>query len=140
MRNERINKILECFNVIDAEMIRKELRQKHITHPIRILAAIMMNAACGTFTPVNGEAINRAMQRIGSSAPVLADDVYAIVDKYGNLLSDFVINGNGCVVTANMPEADKVRFARIDRFLEMVVDFDRYGKCAKWEKRPTLGV
>lgn len=139
MKTKSINKILEGFTFVDAEMVRKDLRQKQVTHPIRILASIMMTTAYGVYTPVNGEAINRAMQRIGASAPTLADDVYIFASKYNNLLSDFVINGNGCVVSANMSEDDKFRFARIDRFLEMVVDFDRYGKCAKWEKRPTLG-
>ena len=89
MKTKSINKILAGFTFVDAEMVRKDLQQKQVTHPIRILAAIMMTTAYGVYTPVNGEAINRAMQRIGSSAPTLADDVYIIASKYNNLLSDW---------------------------------------------------
>lgn len=125
------------FDVQNQDFIRHQ-QQLGTTHPARLLASLMMVRSYAEMVPANGEAINKALQRVGSDVGNLAKDVDALGQVYPNLLQAFTIDGDSAIDMSTIPVTHQRRFKRLGRFLEMVADFHRYGKCAKWEKNPQI--
>ena len=137
MAKIKIASFARMFDVQNQDFIRHQ-QQLGTTHPARLLASLMMVRSYAETVPANGEAINKALQRVGSDVGNLAKDVDVLGQVYPHMLQDFTIVGDSVIDMPAIPETHQRRFKRLGRFLEMVVDFHRYGKCAKWEKNPQL--